>query len=646
MTNPFLNKKNCFVYIIVFIVLIFSLFKIHGSSIGIYNYFFYGSNFKDSNLLMGQPRSVRGDEWLVGTPSVYIAQARNFFNQINKNIGIGQKIITPSKNLFNIFYPAHFAFFILPVEYAFSWFWWFRGGLMIVSVYVFLLLITKKNILLSITGSLLFFFNPFIQWWYSTWVLEVIFYGFLIIYFFIRFLNSKSNISFLINSFFLTYFLICYALSLYPPYQISMGLFIIFFLIGYIVNNKKLIDKTRIKTYLISAGTIFFIVIGVLLAYYVSFADLIHLLQNTSYPGKRQIVSGGYSIINLFSGFYDIEFLDEAKQIPPILGDNKSEASNFFMLFPFILPVIMYYSISDYIKKKKIDFISLFLCLYLILTTIWIFFGLPSFISKSLLLNLVPHNRMIIGMGAANLILIIYFLNNFRIRKSRDYKIFVYFISVFALLIYLYIGFFFGSNYQYFINSVPKIIFISFFAFFSILFLLLQKRKLFISVFLFFSIISSISVNPLYKGLSPILDSEFSKAVKQIEKENTNKDRWVVYDNFLYGNLLIANGINSMNFVQMYPQLKLWQEFDPDKKYYPIYNRLAHVLFSSNDPNKIDFVLNHYEFFTVRVNPCNKIMDKFRVRYYIFNKKVSYSCLREIKKINFPNMPTFIYKRT
>src|ERR1700739_4063629 len=65
-----------------------TVFKINGSSIGIYHEFFYGGS-KDSNLILGTPRSIRSDEWVVNT-QMTIAQKNAGYPRINKNIGNGQ----------------------------------------------------------------------------------------------------------------------------------------------------------------------------------------------------------------------------------------------------------------------------------------------------------------------------------------------------------------------------------------------------------------------------------------------------------------------------------------------------------------------------------------------------------------------------
>jgi Na+/melibiose symporter-like transporter len=53
-----------FPIICTIIILLLTAFKISGSSIGVYNTILYGSNHKDSSLVLNKPREIRSDEWV------------------------------------------------------------------------------------------------------------------------------------------------------------------------------------------------------------------------------------------------------------------------------------------------------------------------------------------------------------------------------------------------------------------------------------------------------------------------------------------------------------------------------------------------------------------------------------------------------
>ena len=80
-----------FPLLILFIVIILTVFKANGSSIGMYNIFFYGNN--GSDLMIGSPRPVRSDEWLAQTPRL-LAQYQSNYPEINPLLGTGINLST------------------------------------------------------------------------------------------------------------------------------------------------------------------------------------------------------------------------------------------------------------------------------------------------------------------------------------------------------------------------------------------------------------------------------------------------------------------------------------------------------------------------------------------------------------------------
>ena len=142
--NKFIKSKWAFPAILFLIVVILSLLKIHGSSIGIYHNFFYGDNIKDSNLIANKPQSIRSDEWLVSS-QLTLAQSGNDFKEVNQNLGTGVDVSmvvdAPTKSVIQIFKPHNFGFFVLPKDIAFAFRWWIISYLLIVSIYLFVLVV-------------------------------------------------------------------------------------------------------------------------------------------------------------------------------------------------------------------------------------------------------------------------------------------------------------------------------------------------------------------------------------------------------------------------------------------------------------------------------------------------------------------------
>ncbi len=86
--SKFIKSKYAYPTLLAIPLIILVILGISGSSIGIYNGYFNGTTTKDQSLIVGAPRSIRSDEWIV-TTQLTIAQSKNNFERINKNIGDG-----------------------------------------------------------------------------------------------------------------------------------------------------------------------------------------------------------------------------------------------------------------------------------------------------------------------------------------------------------------------------------------------------------------------------------------------------------------------------------------------------------------------------------------------------------------------------
>jgi hypothetical protein len=153
-----------FPVVLLVIVLILALFRVSGSSVGYYNQLFGTGH--DANLLYGQPRAVRSDEWLVTTPMT-VAQWRSGFSSTNEKIGDGVDMAAifdvPYRDWSALFRPQNLSFFVLPLENAFAFKWWLLGGALAAAVYFLTLtLLPGRKVLAALLGLGLLL-SPFVH---------------------------------------------------------------------------------------------------------------------------------------------------------------------------------------------------------------------------------------------------------------------------------------------------------------------------------------------------------------------------------------------------------------------------------------------------------------------------------------------------
>lgn len=344
--------------------------KIHGSSIGVYHGFFYGSEASDPDLIYGTPKPIRSDEWLGGTQATAL-QDKTGFPSFNKKIGGSGRDMTkitdaPTKDWVTIFRPHNWSFFILPFENAFAARWWLMLYALIVSCYFFILKILPKRVFLAITISVAFALSPFILWWYQTALFLPLAYGFLLMLLGMKSIDKdklpKTNSPRVRDLLYIVGFVflgLSTAFLLYPPFSIPVFLVVAFYLIGYMYQQKL---TANYKLGYLAKRCIIFVVSAVVIAgfgyaYLNQHSDMISKLSASKYPGQRISASGKLNPLSIADGFL----------MPPLQGQsrganyyaNQSEAGNYILLLPFLIVPSIGLQIYQFKKSRKIDWVFL-----------------------------------------------------------------------------------------------------------------------------------------------------------------------------------------------------------------------------------------------------------------------------------------------
>lgn len=632
------NKKIwIYPFIVILIALSLSFLKVSGSSVGVYQSLLGGNIEKDENLLFSKPRAIRSDQFLVVLPYV-VSQDINNEPNINKDIGDGINVSTqnlPSKNLFSIFRPTLFSFYLSnDTEFSYSFFWWMEFALLLISTYLLLIELTKKNFIISILGSLIFLFTPFFTWWNQYSTITWISFG---LFFFLRLINEKNYKKAIGYGLGLSYSMVAYSLLLYPAFQIPVAYVAISVALGELILKRKSIMKNIKVLFPVIIGSIF--IAGIfLILYFKQNEEIIDITMNTVYPGARFIKAGVGNLNLLFDGFYNI-LLQSDSNVAPF--GNQCESSNFFLLFPPIVLWVIYKNISLIKKKIKLDWTGIFLSMVLILFSLWYLYPLPDYISKFTLLYLVPPQRLLIGIGFASYLLALYVLSN-KIYSLKN-RFLDFFIGILLAISYGYLTYRIGYNIynispSFFnnptvLNPQIKIILASLFSFVLVILILKSYKKIFLILFSSFAFLSILFVNPLYKGLDILINTELSDYIE--EKSIEDDSKWIIYGTHLYAQYALANNANVVNGVHYYPQFKMWKILDPDGKYTNIYNRYAHIVVSEYTQGQETIQLLQEDVVLLNISPCDQKLKTLGVKYVMTSVPLNNtSCLTKDKDID------------
>jgi hypothetical protein len=615
-----------------------------------YHNFLYGNTSKDPNLLFGEPRGIRSDEWLFMS-QLTAAQASSGFPRFNENIGSTGRdmsiiIDVPYKEWSALFKPQNLVFFILPLEYAFAFKWWLLLLLLITSLYFLLLRIFNNKRMLATIFSIAGACSPFIFWWYQTATVASVFYGIFIILLAFRIIETQplpkirsKKITSLLYGSLLLYLLVCFALIQYPPFQIPVALVVAAVVCGkllnaYVDHKKKIKPLVKPVAIMAIAALGAGIVVGLFLYTRI---DAIKDVAGTVYPGSRSIASGGLKKYYLFDGFLMPQLQSSARGAS--FFNNQSEVSNFILLLPFLILPGLVITYKEF-RKKKLDWVFVALQVLGILFVIRMFTPIGDIFFSLLLLNKVPNERLVIGLGLVSLLHTFYFVEKVKPVALKNYTrqllVAAYSLGCFGLM--MIVGLRVKKVYPDFISNSYKIMLLAAVVA-VILYLLISGKKLLGGILLLmFSVASVIYIHPLYKGLGFITTNPVSETIKN---RSGPDDVWAVSGDVIYENTAVIKDRDSLSGVQFYPDVEFWRSLGGSKND-NIYNRYAHVLFESPSTLPEPIRLLQPDLYLVQLN-CSDFIRK-ELDYVVSDKTLTIPCTEFLQTVTFPQKTFYLYK--
>jgi len=604
----FIFKKRYLIGLILLIII--TIRGYHGSSIGAWNNIIQPNhNVDDGGVLLGILRLIRGDEYIVSTPNI-ISQTYNNFNKIS-NIVMGKSSLVtlfpmlPSYDLSVLCNLFNFPYLIMPFENAFALSWFGKLFLIFFVNFELLLLVTKKNKLYSLLGTILITFSAASAWWSNMAILA---WGPLAIVVLDLFLKSDKVYKRIFYMFIFSLVGINYIMLMYPAWQVPFGYVYLSLVIWILSENKDKLNKKQIIYLILSL-----ILMGVVV--YLVFSktyEIFLLTTSTVYPGER-FINGGYGYQRLFNYMVNIFF-------PCIPFFNPCEFSDFIGMYPIPIIISIFTIIKQYKEKlNKKDLLLILLTITSIFLSIWNFITLPEIFVKLSLLSFSIPERSIIVIGYICIILLVRLMSLYE-NEITDKKNIVF--SLLSSILFVSLGLYFiNITFKDFLNLYMNIIIII--VFLPILFLILINNKKYNKFLAITLIIISLfvggTINPISKGTAVLTDKPVAKEITKIIKEDKDS-KWITIDsNYAISNYLIANGASTINSTNFYPNLDLWYSIDKNKEYEDIYNRYAHILISLTN-KETSFELVATDSFKINLNI--KDINKLDVDYVVTEKEI------------------------
>lgn len=580
------------------------LFRLNGTNLFAWNGYLNGS--EPYAPLFGNVRGIRSDEW--STWSVFtISQGLSGWPAVNPSIA-GGNISTlwisvggiPALNPAVLLKPLYWGFLLLGTERGFSVLWVLRFLLLFLVSFEFAMRYTERKPWLSFAAAMMITFAPYVQWWYSQSIAEVLIFGQGMLLCLDFYLNANSRKTRIWIAILLAYCIGCYVMIAYASWLISTFYVILALAIVLLIRNRKRLTKADIPTLLLPV----LLVIVYLAVIALSDSKTLSSVLHSAYPGAR-LVTGGtlFQTENYFTGLY-------ALLLPffPAPFSNTSELSSFLTFAPAGLILAGYHAITT----KKKDPLSIALIAVELFCLYFLIIGVPAVVAKATLL--FECNRMNIALGLADIILLFRGLSR---AKAMPVPLAIVCTLVSAAFnMFLMLRFF----------PVPKLYLIVFIVLYLTLFYLVYRhqydqpiRKVAL-VFSLSCLMFAVGafVNPVQQGIQSATETTLVKALSEVP--NASDDVYLVEGNWPYTNVPLLAGKTCLDSTQVYPNPEKWKAIDPTGQYHNIYNRFCHLSLNLiTEPTS--FALRAEDW--VEIHFCIDDLAKYQVHYLLSQKDYS-----------------------
>lgn len=337
-----------------------------------------------TGTILGSARGIRSDEWMVLTPYMQIA-VENDFATANSISPYQESLRTfqalPLRDWALLFKPYHWGFLVAPPAYGYSFYFFFLAAAFIVGWALFVRKL-GLSVWVSVPIAVALYFSQYVQAWWTTnagafalapWVALAWMYSG----------NRLARIGLT------AYAILVWLLSCaYPPFLYSIALAIGFLILGF----RR--DAIRVGT-LFDATVAGSIALALFIGY---FHELIDVMQQTVYPGRRIAASGGVGLERLLGHFAPTALINGYEPLPRFTNSNACEIAVLSTLLPlFAVCLADHRRFRAWMQDHRWSIFAILVGLGVFAA--WMFLSVNPLIARVSGLYLVPPARALVGFG-------------------------------------------------------------------------------------------------------------------------------------------------------------------------------------------------------------------------------------------------------
>ncbi|MBR3160371.1 MAG: hypothetical protein IKF14_14895 [Atopobiaceae bacterium] len=560
--------------------------------------------------LLGVPRGIRSDEWLLLTPFSFsqVATGAHAVSDVIRGTATDVTMVhaQPAWCIATAFRPFLWGYLVLGASRGLSFFWSARAVLLVMVSFECLKLVADGRRRLAAYGAILVGFSPIVEWWFAVnGTAELFIFGQGLVLTLHYLLRSDSAPKRWGLSALLAWLLGCYALIVYPAWQVPLaytfGALGVWDVTKWVRENRGALG-TQLRALLPPVCTSLVVTVAGVSASVVGAWDALQAVAQTVYPGNFMQSGGG-----LLQWYANTSTTLLCALLPDQFSPNVSEASAFFSLFPLgILGALAL--LARQARTHQVDGCLLALtCAYgiLIWHGIW---GLPPLLGKLTLLNRVQTGRLPMALGYLDVALLVRIVCiaghpkehaafararhlNTPQRPPRWSSLAALGTSCLlagvlafaacqsrpnlmgareALYLWLVLTTCFvplllpRHFYERDCKTQPDTLDAS-----------MRTQDAWLMASATIVLVAGLCVNPWQRGADALLQSSMLREVSRITQENPDA-LWIT-DNATLGQACVSVGAPTINSVNVYPDLERWRTLDPNGTYEENYNRFAHI---------------------------------------------------------------------
>lgn len=551
------HKNRYWIALALFLVIV--VFEINNTSMYQWAEFAQLKGAENEAPFWGVTRSIRMDEWCVWSPMAISQQSVGY--PAVSNLIAGGNITTewismggiPAFSPAAVFKPFYWGFLVFGTSRGFSFLFACRLILLFLVSYELAEKYTKRNHALSCAAAFMITLSPYVQWWFSQSIAEVLIFGQAMVLAFCWFTEEKRSWKKTLLAVGFAWSLGCFVMVCYPSWLISVAWLIIPVCIW-----KAKQSRIRLPE-IIRIGCPVLVSLALLGIIAYNSRETLWNVLNSKYPGGRLITGGGLAdkqIADLYSVF--LPFMKRFLA-------NESESATWITFVPAGIVI----TVCNMIRARKADGLS---CVILGVELVHVLFalvGFPVWLAKITFFSQISRPELTIGI--CDTVLLIRSLS----QKEEAYPPLSAGILAFSFLM---IHICYVSSKQV-MDTALMVVFAGIYLFVYLsVFSFSAKRKqsvrFTVAMLMIVALLGGGFVNPLQQGMGWVDKLEI---VRDMRQTGTKTDLWYVEAGYPVTNLPLLAGRCAFNSTQVYPDVNKWKEVDPLGEYEDVYNRFANI---------------------------------------------------------------------